>query len=48
MIFDFQEDEFVEYKKSFNYSVIESLVAFSNFKGGKVIVGVDQKKEKLL
>jgi len=34
------EDQYTEYKSTFNDSVIESLVAFANTKGGKVLVGV--------
>jgi ATP-dependent DNA helicase RecG len=37
------EDLHTEYKSSFNDSVIETLVAFANSKGGKVLVGVDDK-----
>ena len=31
----------IEYKSSFNDAAIETLTAFANTKGGKVIVGVD-------
>ena len=34
------EDQYTEYKSTFNDSVIESLVAFANTKGGTVLVGV--------
>jgi len=34
------EDQYTEYKSTFNDSVIESLVAFANTKGGKILVGV--------
>ena len=34
------ESDFVEFKKSFSKAVIISLVAFSNAKGGKVIIGI--------
>lgn len=44
----FKEDEFVELKTSFCDKVVESLVAFSNFKGGRVIVGIDEKKKKIV
>ena len=37
------ENERVEFKKSFSDDVIISLVAMSNFKGGKVLLGVDDK-----
>ena len=37
------ESEFVEFKSTFNVSVIESLVAFANTKGGTVYVGVSDK-----
>ena len=35
------ESEKVEFKASFNDTVIETLVAFSNFKGGVVLIGID-------
>ncbi len=35
------EIEKVEFKTSFNDTVIETLVAFSNFKGGVVLIGID-------
>lgn len=38
------ESEFVEFKTSFNEDVIETLVAFSNAKGGTVYVGVTDKR----
>ncbi len=38
-----QEDSHTEFKSSFSDAVIESLVAFANTKGGKVLVGVDNK-----
>ena len=38
------ESETVEFKLSFNKRVIETLVAFSNTKGGKVIIGVKNDK----
>ncbi len=41
------ESEVIEFKTSFNKSVIESLVAFSNSAGGCVIIGCDNKKEIL-
>jgi len=38
------EGQFVEFKEKFSDEVIETLVAFANFKGGKVIIGIDNKK----
>ncbi len=38
------ENESIEFKTSFGKEVIESIVAFSNAKGGKVIVGVNDNK----
>lgn len=35
------EDSYTEYKSSFSDAVIETLTAFANTKGGKVLVGVD-------
>ena len=37
------ESETVEFKAGFNKETIISLVSFANTKGGKVIVGVDNK-----
>lgn len=39
------ESEKIEFKISFNEAVIETLVAFSNAKGGTVYVGVNNKGE---
>jgi len=39
------ESETVEFKSSFNNELIETLVAFANTKGGKVIIGVNQKSK---
>jgi len=39
------ESENTEFKTSFNEGVIETLVAFSNAKGGTVYVGVTDKSE---
>ena len=39
------EDETLELKSSFTKSVIETVVAFSNAKGGKVVIGINDKKE---
>ena len=41
------EGESVEFKSSFNKSVIETLVGFANTKGGKIVIGVSDKKEIL-
>ena len=38
-----KESETIELKSSFQDEVIQSLVAFSNSKGGKVFIGVDDK-----
>ncbi|MDR2562431.1 MAG: putative DNA binding domain-containing protein, partial [Prevotellaceae bacterium] len=35
------ETQHIEFKSAFNENVIETLVAFANAKGGKVLVGVD-------
>jgi thioredoxin reductase len=34
----------IEFKENFSDEVIESLVAFANNKGGRVIIGIDKKK----
>ncbi|HEY5590933.1 MAG TPA: ATP-binding protein [Paludibacter sp.] len=39
------EGENLEFKSSFNNELIETLVAFANTSGGKVVVGINQKKE---
>ena len=39
------ECETVEFKSSFNNELIETLVAFANTKGGKVIIGLNQKSK---
>jgi ATP-dependent DNA helicase RecG len=36
-----KENQFIEFKSSFNEGTIESLCAFVNAKGGKVYVGLD-------
>jgi len=41
--FEKGENLHVEFKSSFNKEVIETLVAFSNAKGGKVFIGVNDK-----
>ena len=38
-----KENVHIEFKSSFNDAVIESLVAFANANGGKVLIGVDSK-----
>ena len=37
------EGQHIEFKPAFNEDVIETLVAFANAKGGKVLVGVDNQ-----
>ena len=44
-IFPKAESEIVEFKTTFNASVIETLVAFANTRGGTVYVGVNDKCE---
>ena len=39
------ESETVEFKSSFNVETIETLVAFSNSKGGMVLIGVTDKNK---
>ena len=39
------ESETLEFKSSFNAEVIETLVAFANTSGGKVIIGINSKNE---
>ena len=41
------ESQIIEFKKSFKNETIETLVAFSNSKGGKVIIGISDKGEIL-
>jgi ATP-dependent DNA helicase RecG len=36
-----EENQYIEFKQNFNEDVIETLVAFANTKGGKVLVGVN-------
>lgn len=40
-----REDQFTEFKSSFTDTVIESLTAFANSKGGCVFIGVDDDAE---
>jgi len=44
-IIDTGEDETLELKSSFNKTVIETIVAFSNTKGGKIIIGCNDSGE---
>ena len=37
------ENKFIEFKSSFNEEAMETLSAFANSKGGKVIIGVNDK-----
>ena len=39
------ESDILEFKSSFNTDVVETLVAFANTKGGKVVIGVNSKHE---
>ena len=39
------ETETVEFKKSFSDLVIETLVAFSNAKGGQIFIGINDKRQ---
>jgi len=39
------ESEKIEFKSSFNHELIETIVAFSNSTGGKIIIGINQKNE---
>jgi len=41
-IFD-SENEHIEFKSGFNDEVIETITAFANTKGGKVLIGVTNK-----
>ena len=40
-----RESDTVEFKTSFNKEVIETIVAFSNSRGGKIFLGINDKKE---
>jgi ATP-dependent DNA helicase RecG len=40
-----EENETLEFKTSFNRTVIETIVAFSNAKGGNVVLGVNDDKK---
>ncbi|GHT54705.1 hypothetical protein AGMMS49982_19810 [Bacteroidia bacterium] len=42
-----KETQYTEFKPKFNEDVIETLVAFANTQGGRVLVGVDDKKNGL-
>jgi ATP-dependent DNA helicase RecG len=37
------ENKFIEFKSGFNEEAMEALSAFANSKGGKVVVGVNDK-----
>ena len=39
------EDQTIEFKLSFNKQAIETIVAFSNKKGGKLLLGISDKGE---
>ncbi len=39
------ESENLEFKSSFNNELIETLVAFANTNGGKVIIGINSSNE---
>lgn len=39
------ENDQVEFKQAFNRQTIETVVAFANTKGGKIFIGVSDKKE---
>ena len=39
------ENENLEFKSSFNNDVIETLTAFANTKGGKVLIGINDVGE---
>jgi ATP-dependent DNA helicase RecG len=39
------ESQYIEFKSGFNEDIIETLVAFANTKGGKVLVGVNNDGE---
>jgi ATP-dependent DNA helicase RecG len=39
------EGENLEFKTSFNTKVIETLVAFANASGGKVLIGINKKHQ---
>ncbi len=41
------EGEMLEFKTSFNNEAIETLVAFANTNGGKVLIGVNHKNEAI-
>jgi len=45
LILEEGEGQFIEFKENFSDEVIESLVAFANAKGGKVIIGLDKNKD---
>ncbi len=40
-----KENSIIEFKKAFNEAVIETIVAFSNSKGGTIFIGVTDDRE---
>jgi ATP-dependent DNA helicase RecG len=42
-----QENQHIEFKSTFSDEVVETLVAFANSKGGKVLIGVNNKGEPI-
>lgn len=46
-LFEMGESESLEFKSNFNAELIETLVAFANTKGGRVIMGVGPKHEAI-
>lgn len=42
------ESQICEFKSNFNVETIETLVAFANSKGGKVLIGISNKAEILI
>ncbi len=43
----YKETQYMEFKPKFNEDVVETLVAFANTKGGRVLVGVDDNRKPL-
>ncbi len=41
------ESETLEFKTSFSKTVIETIVAFSNTKGGTIFLGISNQKERI-
>lgn len=46
-LLEYGEGENLEFKSSFNTELIETLVAFANTTGGKVVIGINQNKEPI-